>query len=448
MPQYSGKILKILLISLVVTLAVIWQMQKKRPNIVLIIIDTLRADKLGCYGFFKNVSPEIDSIADRGVVFENVISQCSWTKPSAGSMLTSRYPRSLGLYKRDNILQNRYTTFAEILQADGYETFGITANPHMNSVFNFAQGFDKYIDSDVLWDWMKPEKHKKNRNMDLGALPPFPTSEKIFSTCLKAAKSMRKKTGYIQINIMEVHEGLTQVRPEFKNVLTEYENSWYLAPIRQVSKDIGAFINALQKIQGWRNTMFIITSDHGQAMPNDHVDVITPGTPHGDLLYESQVKVPMVLYHTGLEPKKIKQPVRLIDLMPTILDYINVSLPKDINGKSLLALIKGGGVKLPKYFVTETNWRKKDKLAVYGNKWKYIENLDGQKNTNKYELQAMGLNENGIKTDKIKNNSGAAVVMKEFLRSWEKSFPKMSGKKLDKIPENTTRQLRTLGYLN
>ncbi len=108
-----------------------------RPNIVLIIIDTLRADKLGCYGFPENTSPEIDRIANKGILFENVISQSSWTRPSIGSMLTSLYPRTVGIYKEEfDILHDRYETLAEILNDNGYYTMGITANPNINSVFN------------------------------------------------------------------------------------------------------------------------------------------------------------------------------------------------------------------------------------------------------------------------------------------------------------------------
>jgi len=132
-----------------------------RPNVVLIIIDTLRADKLGCYGFPGDISPELDKMAKKGVQFNNVIAQSSWTRPSIGSMLTSLYPRSLGIYKEKfDILADWYVSLPEILQAKGYSTVGITANPNINKFFNFDQGFDIYMDSHVIFNWMNPEKGK------------------------------------------------------------------------------------------------------------------------------------------------------------------------------------------------------------------------------------------------------------------------------------------------
>ena len=129
------------------------------PNIVLIIMDTLRADTMGCCGLHENTSPELDKIAKKGVLFTTVLSQCTWTRPSIGSMLTSIYPRTLGIYSEKNeILADRFHTLAEILHDQGFKTIGITANPNINSTFNFHQGFDIYIDSNIVWEWMGRKK--------------------------------------------------------------------------------------------------------------------------------------------------------------------------------------------------------------------------------------------------------------------------------------------------
>ena len=98
-----------------------------------------------------------------------MIAQSSWTRPSIGSMITSLYPRSLGIYKeRFDILPDDHWTLAEILQANGYRTVGITANPNINTVFNFHQGFEDYEDSSVIWPWMMPEQNKKKRDRESG----------------------------------------------------------------------------------------------------------------------------------------------------------------------------------------------------------------------------------------------------------------------------------------
>ena len=114
-----------------------------KPNIVLIIIDTLRADMLGAYGFPLPTSPELDSFSREGVRFSRVVTPNTWTRPSHGALLTSLHPRTLGLYQeKGEILANRFVTLAETLQNDGYFTVGATANPNINSAFNFQQGFD------------------------------------------------------------------------------------------------------------------------------------------------------------------------------------------------------------------------------------------------------------------------------------------------------------------
>ncbi|MFT7465403.1 MAG: arylsulfatase A-like enzyme, partial [Pseudohongiellaceae bacterium] len=122
--------------------------EARRPNVVLIIIDTLRADVLSSYGHSADPSPALSRLTADGVQFDSVISQTSWTLPSIGSMLTSQYPRTLGLYAEfDHALPERFVALAEVLNDHGYATFGATANPNINSRAQFDQGFDEYVDS-------------------------------------------------------------------------------------------------------------------------------------------------------------------------------------------------------------------------------------------------------------------------------------------------------------
>ena len=126
-----------------------------KPNIVLIIIDTLRADMLGAYGFPLPTSPELDSFSREGVRFSHVVTPNTWTRPSHGALLTSLHPRTLGLYKEmGEILASRFTTLAETFREHGYFTVGATANPNINSYFNFHQGFEVYVDTSVVMAFM------------------------------------------------------------------------------------------------------------------------------------------------------------------------------------------------------------------------------------------------------------------------------------------------------
>ncbi len=100
-------------------------------------------------------------MSHRGVRFARVLAQSSWTRPSIASLLTSRYPREIGIYKeKAHVLDDRFQTLAELLRESGYTTVGATANPNINGSFNFDQGFDHYEDSDTLFHWMQEEPGK------------------------------------------------------------------------------------------------------------------------------------------------------------------------------------------------------------------------------------------------------------------------------------------------
>jgi arylsulfatase A-like enzyme len=468
-----------LLICLIVVIGkFVFFSDKSTPNIVLIIIDTLRSDRLGCYGFDKIVSPEIDEMAKHGVLFENVISQCSWTRPSIASMLTSRYPRTVGVVKEfPDILNNKYLTLAEVLKANGFRTIGITANPSINSAFNFHQGFDTYIDSWVIWKWMRPEAGKKTVSVRKGRY--LPRSDEIFDKILQHIDQIevdsKPRPVYVQINVMDVHVPFDDLREEYKhlyeNIPVENPNQFYPADklqyiiagtygaIRQVSHDFDKFVKKLRSLPGWDNTLFVITSDHGQGLDN-HPNVYA-SVKHGYLLYESQVKVPLIFYHPigkdkkdyALKPKRVQQKVRLLDLMPTILEYAGVQVPENLHGKSFIDVLRkeNGAINLPNFFVTETSWRKIHKIAVYTDDWEYIEHRDKwgeDQGVNKYELQPRGIKENGRSTDKISEERDIVDKLKKYLHLWEKqfrrvrrSFPKKKRFKKEK------QQLKSLGYL-
>jgi arylsulfatase A-like enzyme len=478
---------KIIFFAAVLTLAagvLLWKIvfpPPSPPNIVLIIVDALRADRLGCYGFPEPVSPEIDALAAKGVLFEKVISQCSWTRPSIGSMITGQYPRTLGIYREQyDILADKYLTLAEILKANGYRTYGITANPNINQVFNFQQGFDEYRDSRAVWQWMKPAENQEKVGDDIH----LPQSREIFDAVVQKARSYNPKDGpvFIQVNIMEVHSPYL-TRPEYKNRFHDYpvkpvhfkysatklENlvRWTLGAIQQVSHDLGDLVQRLSRLPGWENTLLVITSDHGQGL-DDHPDV-PDSTAHGNLLYDSHLRVPLIFYwlgsgkdegsRPGLKPHRVKERVRLLDLMPTLLDCAGIKLPGKKNassrlqGYSLLGLLKAKGnpphLPEPEFDIAETNWRKVNKIAVYGDKWIYIENRDGWPGVNRRELQPVGLTENGKLTDKIQEEPQIAQKMKQFLSQWERThkrskptFPRGT------LTEKEIQQLKSLGYLN
>ncbi len=422
--------------------------QRPRPHVVLIIVDTLRADKLGCYGFEQPTSPEIDAIAARGVRFERVVAQSSWTRPSIGSMLTSRYPRSLGLYKeRDEVLAERHLTLAEVLRSHGYRTFGITANPNVNSTFNFHQGFDRHVDSTARFSWMHAEADKPT----VGKVGLTPARE-IFDQILEVVGRAPGAPWYVQITAMDVHEhgrkrrNLT--RAEMKRLFPGVRDRKYLQAVRQVSADVGAFVDAWLALPGLADTLFILTSDHGEGL-RDHPHV-APSDEHGTVLYESNLRVPLVFYHpgSGLEPRTVPADVRLLDLMPTVLDLLDLPLPDSLQGVSLEPWLAGDReVELPEYFVAETEFRRYEKIAVRSRQWKYIENRRPHVGTGRTELQEVGLPEDGKWSNRTRDRPRIVQPMRDFLAEWERRFPKQPPAVAEDVPLEVTKQLKALGYL-
>ena len=348
-----------------------------RPNIVLIIIDTLRADAVGIYGRTEPTSPELDALARGGVMFRRPVAQSSWTRPSIGSMLTSLYPRSIGIYKEPlQVLGPRFETLAEILKRYGYTTVGATANPNINTVFQFDQGFDHYADSNALWHWMAGKGDKRV----VSSLNPLPTAPEMFDGITDWIGANGSSPFYVQITLMEVHEARKIQERVDRTLFAGTPNAPYLQALHYTSGEIGRFVEALSKRPGWDNTLFVITSDHGEGL-TDHPDV-PMSSGHGWLLYESQLLVPLILHGpaTGLPAGRvIDRPVRLLDLAPTILDLARIPLPDHLQGVSLVPLIRGDddADTPPERFFVETEIRHAEKIGVYTTEWKYFENRDG-----------------------------------------------------------------------
>ena len=418
-----------------------------RPNVVLLIIDTLRADRLGCYGHPADTSPELDALAKGGVQFDQVVAQCSWTRPSIGSMLTSRYPRSIGIYDEGNeILDDRFTLLSEVLQAHGYETLGITANTHLNRSFNFDQGFARYVDSNRVYAHVKP--HPSVESTDLA------TARAVFATVLKlVGKERGDSPYYVQINIMDVHtwhRGDRFRRRAYRALFQRTNDKRYLQAVRQVSADTAAFLDRLLALPGWEDTLVVITSDHGEGLW-DHPHV-SDSLNHGRLLYESQLRVPLILHRPGWEyaGRRISRPVRLLDVMPTVLDIAGVPIPDHLDGVSVLPLVESPEASLPlaKFFVAETELREHSKASVYSAEWKYIESYNLHQGIDRRELQRMGIKEDGRRTNRLVQHPEIAEELGRHLSEWKREFPRVAPTvPEEQISPEELEQLKALGYL-
>jgi hypothetical protein len=432
----------------IVVFSLTWTQSRSKRNVILLIVDTLRPDKLGIYGFPVDTSPEIDELGKNGALFQRVVAQSSWTRPSIGSFLTSKYPRQLGIYdEKWDILPDKFVTIAEDLSRSGYYTIGLTANPNINKIFNFHQGFDVYVDSQDVWSWLKSNSERSQKNDQFKAESAGSILERALGFM---AQKDRDRLGYVQVNLLDVHEYLTlrssDVAPEFR----EQESPRYLQSIRNVSKEIGKFVAKVRVLSGWENTLFIVVSDHGEGL-GDHPGVdISSG--HGDHLYESTTLVPLIFYDPDspkLQTRKIKQQVQLIDLKPTVLDYLGIRSSDEEEGVSLVPLLEGRDLSddYPREAFSETSWKGLNRRACFADKHYYLLSEPVWGGTNPEELQEAEKISNGQATDVSYIFADEFKKLQRKLNQWEHSYPLEAAQQpITKVDSSLINQLKTLGY--
>jgi arylsulfatase A-like enzyme len=311
--------------------------QSKLPNIVLIVSDATRADHLSSYGYFRNTTPNIDGLAQHGVLFENAVSASSWTLPAMASIFTSLLPHQHGA-GADMPLGRGPRTLSEILRIAGYETAAFSANPHFGiAPWGLARGFDTYTDSSAGWGysfdatrlghdiieplselWFHHSRFREFNGHELneqvyhwfGHSPDRPYFLVVHYD--DAHDSYEVPSPYDHF-YGPVSEATKQLLPEAKlgrvelttgqreSVIAAYDNS-----LRYVDSQVGELLRFLQRSPDWSNTYIIITSDHGEAFGEHHTYT------HGWDLYREVLHVPLIV-----AGPRVPAGVRVRDTAPT-----------------------------------------------------------------------------------------------------------------------------------
>ena len=327
-----------------------------KPNIILISIDTLRADHLGCYGYPRKTSPNIDTLANDGVLFTNVFTATPITLPSHMSMLTSLYPINHkictsplgGPLGGSQKLDPSIVTLCELLRKENYFTTAFTGGMQVSSYFGFAKGFDYYqenkhhiiedtaeILSKKASNWVN---NNKNKNFFLflhtyqvhSPYSPPPPYDQIFLN--ENAKWKSADLTMILAERQGYYSKLTD--DERENLISLYDGG-----IKYTDEYfIGPFIEELKKLNLYDKTMIIFTSDHGEEF-YEH-----KGWDHGHSLYTEQIKIPLIIKfpYSRFKGKRVKDIARIVDIMPTILKEAEVNIQNlNSDGKSLIQVING-----------------------------------------------------------------------------------------------------------
>ena len=329
----------------------------ERLNVLLIGIDTLRADHLGTYGYPRPTSPHIDSLAAEGLRFAQVIAPAPWTLPSFTSLLTSLYPSRHGAGRggRGGYTHAHPDTLllSEILYSEGYRTAGMTGSYIVSSRYGLEQGYETYrhpykaagfesspVDTPEVVKWLEESRDSPFflfwHIMD-PHLPYWVEQPEIVERFVEPEYEGPFEH-YVDYQILVqrpgrrryAHEGHPDI-PEMSDADRRRIIDFYDAEIAETDAHIGTVLNALENLGLADNTIVIVTADHGEGLgEHGHYH-------HGYTLYEDQIRIPLILrWPGGPKGEVFNEPVSTVDLLPLLLDTLGLAVPEDVQGVNRL----------------------------------------------------------------------------------------------------------------
>ena len=344
---------------------------ERRPNVVLYVVDTVRADRLGIYGYDKPTSPRLDAFAAGAVLFENAYAQSSWTRPAVASLFTGLLPPAHRTVDRRSVLPEEAVTLAEILAANGYEGMGLVRNPNVGRAFGFAQGFDRFRSEDRERDetmldrvrlWLDGRQEGVSSSGPDASTGEAETGEAETGEN-ETGETVTERPFFLFLHAIDPH-GPYDPAPEFEEMFdaggapAHYRTVRYLlglnrgdvapepgtaealsrlydAEVAQNDRAFGELLDELEARGMAEDTAVIYVSDHGEEFAEHG------RWEHGLSLYEEVLRVPLVMRLPGAAPRRIEAPAQHVDLLPTLLGYLGIEAPPT-DGRDLLAARRPG----------------------------------------------------------------------------------------------------------
>jgi len=305
--------------------------ERRLPPVILISIDTLRADHVGAYGYRRIATPNIDSFAQGGTLFANIACQTPLTLPSHTSLFTSTYPFENGIQENAEPVPPSAVTLAAILRSRGYKTAAFIGSVFLERQMGLDRGFDTY-DSPFNFEAFSPI----SGDMFFGGTGGTPYSVRdrrdgalVVHAALRWMSANRDQPVFVFIHLFDLHTPYSV--PEataHRKGLSRYD-----AQLEYEDDLIGKLKGALVQSGCWDRSLAILLSDHGEGL-GDHGE-----SSHGYFIYQSTLHVPLIFHwpagFTG-QPARVQRPAGLIDVAPTVLDFLRVPEPASFEGTSLL----------------------------------------------------------------------------------------------------------------
>src|SRR5271165_6122954 len=291
-------------------------------NVVVITIDTLRADHLGCYGYSQIHTPNIDALAAEGTRFERAYTVVPVTLPSHTVIFTGTYPMLSGMHDFSaNKLSPQQPTLASVLKQHGYATGAVIGAAVLDSRFGLNQGFDFYYDH---FDFSRLEES----NLDEMERP----GNVVADLALDWLGKNSQKNFFLWVHLYDPHFPYNPPEP-YKH---EYAAQPYDGEIAFADEQVGRVVRYLKEKGIYQNTVIVLCGDHGESL-GEHGEKT-----HGFFIYNATMHVPLIIrLPENAGARTVSDPVSLVDLMPTVLRAVGLETPPQVQGRSLLPELRG-----------------------------------------------------------------------------------------------------------
>jgi arylsulfatase A-like enzyme len=409
-------------------------------NVVFILIDTLRADRLSAYGYERSTSPVFDALAETGILFRDVLAQSTWTKASMASLWTASYPTTTGITRFPHGLPDEATMPAEIFRDAGYRTVGIWRNGWVAPNFGFGQGFDLYF--------RPPLRSGKNARADNPSAFRVPgTDQDATLSAVEFLRGVGDERFFLYMHYMDVHQYVYDDSADFGTTYSDiYDNS-----IAWVDKNVGHLMAVLQREELMRRTIVVVASDHGEAF-DEHG---TEG--HARNLYSETVRTPLLISL----PIRLKQgirvdtPVENVDIWPTVMELVGLPSVPGNQGRSLLPVIEAtargeedSDRSRTRHGLLDTTWGKRGKESrpmhsVGDGRYRLIQRPEKPEGAQLFQMEEDRLEQHDIAAD---NPDVVERLRGALAAHLDAAVPAWGGPEQVSLDDFELSQLRALGY--
>jgi arylsulfatase A-like enzyme len=416
----------------------------RRPHVVLIDVDTLRADRLGVYDPDSTLTPQLDAWAEQSAtIFSDAVSDASWTLPSTVSMLTGLAVHQHGVERATGMLDESVPTLARHLRRAGYETLAIASGGYLRPLFGLAQGFDRYrtadpenLDFSEALGWLQQRDSERPFFLFVHTYAvhaPFPYDADMVDPDYDGPYlGLDVEYGNL---IDPFREGRLELTPGDR----AYVEALYGGLVRRMDAACGELLARLYELVEDEPLLVIFTSDHGEAFFEHEV------LGHGQEIYQELLAVPLLIAFPdgpGGEPLR-GDPAALVDIVPTVLDVVGLPIPEGLAGRSLLKRQAEHRVRVAHHL------GQLEQRAVISAGLKLIERWPpGATEVIERELYDLGADP-GEQHPLAWEDDPRVAALQHRLSIYQTTHPALEGRVVDtaEIDDAAMRQLRALGYL-